>query len=339
MTTSLASADVVAAFEHVLRLCKVRSGETVLVFTDPRFPEPHYPPAAFAAARSLGADVYLMVSQGDQSMEDRLVQSTWNNASLVLGMSTLPRGIGSWMYTSTSNAALAAGARVLMVQEPFDVLKRMMPDAEVRRRGLAGARLLDGAKELRFVSPGGSDFVVRKDGRKGSYQCGVADEPGSWDHWPSGMVYCAPLEDSAEGVYVIEPGDVLLGFWRHAQSKVTLRLEKGRITKVEGGSDAHLLQQAMERAGDDGAFRLSHAGWGTERRADWAHVGMDSESLYGTALVAIGRNVFDAPARHCGLGGANDSVLHFDICCRNVDVFLDGEPVIQEERFVPEELR
>ena len=336
--SDLASADLVAAFRQVLELCGVHPGENVLVFTDPRFPHPHYPPAAFAAARSLGASAYLMVSQGDQTLDDRLVTSTWRSADVVLGMSTLPRGLGSWMYTETSNDALRARTRILMVQEPFEVLKRMMPEESIRRRGMAGARRLDQAKEMRFVSRGGSDFTVRKDGRKGSFQCGVADEPGSWDHWPSGMVYCAPLEDSAEGVYVIQPGDVLLGFWRHAQSTVTLTLEKGRITKVEGGPDAYLLREHIARVGDDGAFRLSHAGWGTDPRADWSHVGMDSESLYGTTLVALGRNVFDTPARHRGLGGVNDSRLHFDICCRNVDLFLDGEPVIRNERFLLKEL-
>jgi 2,5-dihydroxypyridine 5,6-dioxygenase len=113
----------------------------------------------------------------------------------------LPRGIGSWMYTDTHNAALGAGARVLMVQEPLEVLKRMLPIPETRRRGLAGAQRLQEAKEIRVVSNAGSDYVLRKDGRTAMYQCGVADEPGRWDHWPSGLVTCAPLEDSAEGTY------------------------------------------------------------------------------------------------------------------------------------------
>jgi 2,5-dihydroxypyridine 5,6-dioxygenase len=74
--------------------------------------------------------------------------------------------------------------------------------------------MMNEAREIRVTSAAGSDYVMRKDGRKGSYQCGVADEPSRWDHWPSGMVYCAPIEDSAEGRYVVRPGDVLLGLWR-----------------------------------------------------------------------------------------------------------------------------
>jgi 2,5-dihydroxypyridine 5,6-dioxygenase len=338
MDSVLGSADLVAMFEHELRLCKVQPDETVLIFTDPRFPHPEYPPAAFAAARSLGADVYIMVSQGDQKLDDPLVRAAWSNASMILGMSMLPRGIGSWMYTDTHNAALTAGARVLMVQEPLEVLKRMLPNETVRRRGLAGAQRLQEAKEMHIVSRAGSDYVLRKDGRKGAYQCGVASEPGQWDHWPSGLVACAPLEDSAEGTYVIESGDVLLGMWRHAQSRVVLTLEKGKIVKIEGGPDAYLLQAHLDRAGDEGAFRFAHAGWGIDERADWGHVGMDSESKYGTVLVAIGRNVFDAPAPYCGLGGRNVSEVHFDICCRNTDLYLDGELIIEDERFVVREL-
>jgi len=141
-----------------------------------------------------------------------------------------------------------------------------------------------------------------------------------------------------EGKYVIEPGDVLLGMWRHAQSRVEITLERGRIVKIEGGSDAYLLESYLERAGDDGAFRLAHAGWGTDERAEWGHVGMDSESKYGTVLVALGRNTFRTPAAYSGLGGENRSVAHFDICCRNTSLYLDGELIIENERFVVPEL-
>ena len=338
MAPALSSADLVAMFVHELRLCRVTEGENVLVFTDPRFPHPEYPPAAFAAARTLGANVYILTSQGDQGFDDSIVRAAWRNADIVLGMSTLPRGIGSWMYTETHSAALEAGARVLMVQEPLATLKRMLPNEGLRRRGLMGAQRLQEAKEMHIVSEAGSDYVLRKDGRKAMYQCGIADEPGRWDHWPSGLVTCAPLEDSAEGKYVISPGDVLLGMWRHAQSRVELALEKGRIERIEGGPDASLLRSHLERAGDEGAFRLAHAGWGIDERADWGHVGMDSESRYGTVLVAIGRNTFRAPAQYSGLGGQNASEAHFDICCRNTDLYLDGELIIQNEHFVAREL-
>lgn len=338
MDPNFASADLVAAFRKELELCKVREGENVLIFTDPRFIHPEYVPAAFAAASTLGANSYVLTAQGDQAFDDRLVRAAWLNADMILGMSMLPRGIGSWMYTDTSNDALKAGARVLMVQEPFAGLKRMLPNDTLRRRGRNGAQLLQEAKEIRVVSKAGSDYVMRKDGRKAMYQCGIADEPGRWDHWPSGLVACAPIEDSAEGKYVVEPGDVLLGLWRHAQTRVEIYLEKGKITKITGGSDAYLLQSYLDSVGDDGAYRFSHAGWGTDERADWGEVGMDSESKYGTVLVAIGRNMFDTPAEFSGFGGQNSSGAHCDICCRNTSFYLDGKLIVENEKFLVPDL-
>ena len=286
MDIALKSADLVALFERVLHQCRVRAGETVLIFTDPHFPHPHYPPAAFAAARILGADVYIMTSQSNQGFDDPVVRAAWAQADMVLGMSTVPRGIGSWMYTDTHSAALAAGARVLMVQEPLEVLLRMMPTEETRRRGLAGAQRLQEAREIHIVSRQGRTTSSARTGAR-PYQCGLADEPGRWDHWPSGMVACAPGGQRRRGVRD-RTRDVLLGMWRHAQSRVVLTLEKGRVVSITGGPDAALrptwhgsVTTALSACPTPAGVPIP------ERTGD---TGMDSESLYGTVLVALGRN-------------------------------------------------
>jgi 2,5-dihydroxypyridine 5,6-dioxygenase len=339
MDTELSSSNLVALFVDELRLCKVQSGESILIFTDPAFPRPSYPPAAFAAAQVLGAAPYLLTASWEDPFTSKLAREAWRNANLILGMSTVPRGIGSWMYTDTCDEALAAGARVLMVQEPLDPLRRMTPHPDVIARTRAGALRIQAAREIRVTSKAGSDFIMRKDGRKGHGQWGIADEPGRWDHWPSGLVSCAPIENSAQGIYVIAPGDVLLGQWRTASTPVSLHLKEGRITDIQGDSDAMMLRDYLASFNDPNAYRLSHAGWGTDHRADWRQLGMDSESFYGSTMVALGRNLFNAPAPLCGFGGANPSRAHYDICCRNTSLWLDGELIVDNGRLVPEELR
>lgn len=334
MDLMLANADLVPLFIEELRLCKVAPGESVLIFADPAFPHQAYPTAAFAAAKALGADPYLLVASSEDPLTGKLVRDAWRAASMVIGMSTVPTGIGSWMYTETCSEALAAGARILMVQEPISALRRMQPHPDVTARSKAGAERLQRAREMRVTSAAGSDFTLRKDGRKGAGQWGIADAPGRWDHWPSGLVACAPLEDSAEGVYVIAPGDVLLGQWRFATSRIELTLHEGRITEIRGGPDADLLRDHLANVGDVDIYRLSHAGWGTHHRADWRHIGMDSESLLGSVMVSLGRNLFDAPAPLCGLGGANPSRGHYDICCRNASLWLDGELIVDNGRLL-----
>jgi 2,5-dihydroxypyridine 5,6-dioxygenase len=334
MEPGLACADLVALFVEELRLCNVGRGEVVLIFTDPAFPHPEYPAAAFAAAKVLHADPYVLTASSEDPFTSQLCRLAWRSAGLVLGMSTVPRGIGSWMYTTTSDLALVEGARILMVQEPVHALRRMRPDPAVVARTRAGAQRMERASEMRVTSLAGSDFTLRKDGRSAHAQWGLADVPGRWDHWPSGLVACAPLEDSAEGRYVIAPGDVLLGQRRFASSEIVLTLRAGRIEQIEGGSDARLLEDHLASFADDGARRLSHAGWGTDHRADWRHIGMDSESLLGSVMVSLGRNAFDAPARFCGLGGTNTSESHYDICCRHSSVWLDGELIVDDGRLL-----
>jgi 2,5-dihydroxypyridine 5,6-dioxygenase len=334
----LASSDLVHLFADELRMCQVRTGESVLIFTDSAFPHATYPSAAFAAAKVLGANPYILVANTEDPLTSQLCLGAWRNAGLILGMSTLPRGIGSWMYTDACNEALAAGVRILMVQEPPTVLRRMLPRPDVIARTVAGTERMERAREVRVTSQAGSDFTFRKDGRGGHGQWGVADVPGRWDHWPSGLVGCAPLEDSAEGRYVIAPGDVLLGQWIFATSQIELALHEGRITEIRGGADAALLREHLARFDDD-AYRLSHAGWGTDHRADWRYLGMDSESFYGSVMVSLGRNTFDAPAPFCGLGGANASLSHYDICCRHTSLWLDGELIVDDGRLVPDGLR
>ncbi|MHB0857198.1 MAG: M29 family metallopeptidase [Anaerolineae bacterium] len=333
MDTALSGADMVPYFLDVLKLCQVRPQETVLVFTDPQFPHGAYSAAALGAARALGANVYLMVSGSDQNVDDKLVRAAWTSADLILGMSFLP-GTHSWMYAPVHTEALAAGARVLMIQEPPEVLKRMLPTAKARRRGLAGVERMEKASTVRLVTGEGAVLTLAKQGRKSAYQCGVADVPGRWDHWPSGMVYCAPQEDSAEGTLVIKSGDVLLGSRRHAQSEVRLSFAQGRVTRFEGGPDAQQMEEYLRAVGDEASYRVAHAGWGTDPRADWRHVGMDSESLAGSVTIALGRNTFDSPVAYCGLGGSNQSRTHFDICLRTADVYLDDELVLHDGRFV-----
>ena len=333
----LGSADLTPHFERTLRLCKVQPGETVLIFTDALFPHYAYPGAALAAASALGAQVYILTAQSDQDVEDKVIQAAWTHADMILGMSFLP-GSHSWMYADVHSQALAAGARVLMVQEPPATLKRLPPTEEIRRRSLAGAQLMEQAREIRITSRAGTDLTMRKDDRKGAYQCGVADEPGRWDHWPTGMVYCAPLEDSAEGVLVVQPGDALLTSLQHARAEVRLTFRNGKVQSVAGGPEAQQIEALLNAAGDDGAFRLAHAGWGTDPRADWRYVGMDSESLLGAITVALGRNIFSSPAPHCGLGGVNRSRLHFDMCLLGTSMILDGRLVVDEGRMVVEGL-
>lgn len=327
--------DLVGLFTEHLRLCNVKKGEVILAFTDAQFAFPEYPGAMLAAARSLGAEAFAITSPSDAEISAQLVLDAWKSADMVIAMTTIP-----WLYTDAHNEALASGTRTLMVHEPVANLKRMFPNEDVIRRTYAGAKRMAEASEIRVTDSAGSDFTLRKDGRKGHAQVGLADQPGRWDHWPAGLVATGPLEDTAQGTYIVRAGDVILQQRRHTVSEIRMTLEKGLITSIEGGLDAQLLRDYLSSFDDPDAFRFAHAGWGTEHRSLWNVVGMDSESLYGTVMVSPGRNIFNAAHEHSGLGGTNYTKAHIDLCCRHKNLYLDGELIVNEdEEIVPEYLR
>jgi 2,5-dihydroxypyridine 5,6-dioxygenase len=335
MNTATDDSQLLHCFEEIYHLCLLKRSETVLIFTDINFPYPAYPTIALKAVPKFGAVGYILMAGESQDLQDKTIHAAWTHADLILGMSFLP-GDYSWMYTDLHNDALKAGARVLMVQEPPEVLIRLMPTQETISRGVNGANMIHTAQTIRVYSPDGTDLVMRKTGRKGGYQCGFVDAPGRWDHWPSAMVHCAPLEDTANGRLVVRPGDALIGMglWQHAKSEIRYTFEKGRITRIEGSDDARRVSELLEQAGDDGSYRLAHVGWGIDRRADWDHVGMDSESYYGNVTVALGRNIFNTPHAHCGLGGENRAKIHFDMCLLGKNLSLDDQLIIEGGEFI-----
>ena len=133
------------------------------------------------------------------------------------------------------------------------------------------------------------------------FQCGFADEPGRWDHWPSKMVMCWPRSDGVNGTVVIAPGDVVFPFKEYVRSPVTLSIEEGRIADVAGNDVGVLIREFLESSRDRDAWLTSHMGWGLLETADWSALsmydkeslmGMDARSYAGNFLMSTGPNPF-----------------------------------------------
>jgi 2,5-dihydroxypyridine 5,6-dioxygenase len=332
-----AGAELVELFRRHLELCKVEKGQTVLVFTDSMM-NPAYSAAVFGACDIIGADVYqINVPSNGKYIESRGIIEAWKSADLVLGMvATVP-----WLYSDAHNEALDAGVKTLMIQEPEDILRRLFPCETTRRRSVEGKRILEEGKKLHITSDAGTNLSLCKTGRPANAQYGYTDTPGRWDHWPSGLVCTAPLEESAEGTLVIDVGDILIDLWRYVSSPIRCDFREGKIINIEGGVDAQLLHDYFAAAKDEKAYYVSHIGWGTEDRAQWNAIGlrywewggsMDAESYYGNMQIAFGTNNFRQ------VGGKTKCNFHIDIPTRNHSFWVDDIQVLDRGRFLLPEL-
>ena len=335
-TTAAAGAELVPLFRDHLKLCNVQPGETVLGFTDTMSNEA-YVTALAGAGRVLGADFFqIVVAANEEWMKSRAIIDAWKGSDLVVGMLTT-----AWIYSDAHNAALDAGARTLMIEEPEDMLRRMFPIPEIRRRGEVSKALMEEGTTLQIQSEAGTDLTLGYEGRPVLTQYGYSDTPGRWDHWPSGQVVVAPLEHSAEGTLVLDEGDCMISLGRYVMSPIRMELREGRIVSLEGGTDARLARDFFELPRDARSYGVSHIGWGYEHRANWNALGlrlwesggvMDTESYHGNMLIAFGANFMR------GLDGENRAPFHFDIPTRNHSIWVDDKQIIDRGRFLIPEL-
>jgi 2,5-dihydroxypyridine 5,6-dioxygenase len=331
--------DLVGLALAELRLCKVNRQETVVLFTDTRS-NPNYVSAFLAAGKELAGSIFevkvpfLPEAEG-KSINLAPVLAVLKSADFVLDLST---GSTLYIYGEGLGAILAGGTRVLQVKANEDQLRRCFPTEDVRQRTAKGAKWLDQATDIRLASKAGSDLTMRKRGRPALTQLGISDEKGRWDSWPSGFLYCAPEEETANGMLVLDIGDLMVMLGRYVTEPVLIHVVNGVIKRIDGGVDAVLLQDHIEQANDPEAYIISHIGWGTDHRARWSEIAQrgteegarEVRSTYGNVQIAFGANY--------RLGGKNKTMAHEDLILRRAKFELDGKTIVNDGLIVPEEI-
>lgn len=324
-------------WKEVLELCKVKPDENLVVLTG-ESSHPQNIDAAMRSSLAMGASVFRMELPpkpprgpvgGDRTTFLGVTPLTGNRlATEVLKQADIIVDLMGLLHSPEQLDILAAGTRMLMVVEPPEVLAQMVPVADDKRRVMAADARLRAAKIMRVTSKAGTDLRVRLGQFKPLPEYGFADEPGHWDHWPSGFVSTWPDEGTANGRVVVDTGDMMFPFKMYVSSPIELQIKDGFIQSIEGGFEAKYLRKHIEAYRDLGAYGVSHMGWGLQPKAKWTglgmrdkaqSLGMDARAFYGNFLFSTGPN--------SEAGGSNSSPCHVDIPMSACSVSLDGEPI------------
>lgn len=146
---------------------------------------------------------------------------------------------------------------------------------------------------------------------------------GTWGNLPGGETFIAPVEDTAEGVFVlngafkdhvIEPPGYLL-----------LHFKRGRMVKVEGTVGAETAFTKIldfARSHEDSYYdSLAELGIGVNPNIKkLTGNALFDEKCHGTAHIAIGDN-----SRY---GGLYSSRIHEDLISRAPSLWIDGKPIL-----------
>jgi leucyl aminopeptidase (aminopeptidase T) len=185
---------------------------------------------------------------------------------------------------------------------------------------------LRGRSSVHITTPLGTDLRLSAAGREWQADTGVIRGQGVLGNLPAGEVYVAPIEDSAEGVLVVDkslPGLVL-------SEPIRLIFEKGRVVHIEGGEGATHLQQLIaegeSKPNGEWSRIIGELGIGTNPNARLLGNLMTDEKVAGTIHVAIGRNNF--------FGGKNPAPIHEDGVVSQPTVYVDGDLLIDKGRYL-----
>jgi 2,5-dihydroxypyridine 5,6-dioxygenase len=344
---SVSDTELFEAWKQVLSLSKVTEGEMVTILTSADTDLRNLV-AARLAATVLGACVTvidlppvnarLSLSRdkaayiGKTSLEGNL------SALAALKASDLVIDLMYLLFSKEQGEILGSGTRILLASEPPEILTRIIPTLDDKRRVTAAQSRIDRAKTMVVTSDAGTNIQFELGQYKAIAEYGFADAPGRWDHWPSGFVLTWPTEGGSTGTIILDRGDIIYPFKEYLRDPIELVVKAGYVTRIDGGFDAQYLKSYIEYFEDPEAYAISHIGWGLQRKAQWTTMGLynkeassgqDGRSFYGNFLFSLGPNT--------EAGGSRDTPCHLDIPMRNCSVGLDGEPMTVKGVVIPED--
>jgi aminopeptidase len=160
--------------------------------------------------------------------------------------------------------------------------------------------LFENIKSVHITAPGGTDITLDLEDR--SFQTDVSINKGEFGNLPAGEVWCAPVEDGANGVLVI---DGSIGDLGRLSEDIALKVRDGRLEAISCENEDLAKRLGELCSVDEMASVIGELGIGLNPGARLVGNLLEDEKAGGTAHVAFGNNM----DMH---GGQNKSITHRD---------------------------
>lgn len=308
------------------KLGKVKSGEVVLIVADTatNLDIAH---AYLSAALRAGADASLIVSRYRLLKEvtvPKVLEAAFPSADIAFGLGRSPLAHSD----AVRRARAERGTRLLTTNTDVgDYLyegvlgidyDRMLDNAN------RYADLLRQANHVHVVDDLGTDVEFDVGGRPVVSSPGMVDQPGVIDFYPGAQVSDAPIEESINGIIVADGSITSEGV---LAQPVRITMEKGIITAIEGGAQAHSWKQWLDSTDDPKIYRLCHFSVGFNPKARITGNMSQDERLLGGIDFGFGSQ----DPKFQGTIGVGS--YHTDIMLTSPSIYFDGTLITEKSRF------
>ncbi len=236
------------------------------------------------------------------------------------------------LHTPAFRAAMAAGARyICLTGMDAEMMVKTIARVNVPKLialGEALRKTVEAANEVRVTSPAGTDLVAYNQGRKVRQSGKLADTKGE-PVMLGGQVSWCPIEETINGRLVFDGAlwpPMEIGLLRNP---VTLTLEKGVVTKIEGGAEARTFERWMKGFNDEKMFWLAHfsLGFNPGVRRPTGRI-VEDERVFGCIEMGIGAQGAQIKGKTWAAASHTDGIV------LNPTIMLDGAPLERDGVYV-----
>lgn len=198
--------------------------------------------------------------------------------------------------------------------------------------------LTKAAKKVRIKNKAGTDITFENDPSRPINNEIDYSEPGA--HFLIGQIGWAPKEDTINGKITFDgaysgggdlEGDLLL---KSLGETITLTIENGRIVKFEGGEIAKKVEEQFKSFDDPNMYLVAHVCYGCSPNAKLEGVTAEDERVWGSMQWGFGHQ----GANYSG-GEPREAKSHIDGICLDCSVWLDGEQIMDNGKYIHPELK
>jgi len=232
----------------------------------------------------------------------------------------------SLTHTNARRAASTLGVRVATFPGiTTDVMIRGLSAdyKKIAALTLKMKKIFDKTDNVKITAPNGTEISLKIGGRTAIASKGLFHKKGEGGNLPTGETFAAPIEGSANGIFIVDGS--MSGIGVIGKQPIKIVVENGFATKITGGSQAKKLIKMLDAHGKM-ARNIAEIGIGANDKAKLNGNLLEDEKVLGTVHLALGNNIT--------MGGSVNVPIHLDGVITKPTVYFDGKIIMENGKLL-----